>query len=179
MVAEAQLTEALMPFRPSLDEICRDDLHLTDSFDESVLKGRIGEALVRKWLERAPVQPDEGFPRRVGSYSIAKTANGISVWNGTTPIHEFDCLFFYEGQPYIGEVKSMKVGPLHKMIESSLRIGEEIYGQPVKLVIFTPLYGGKKEYKRFVEERFHNVICVDLGYTKHDLHAATKRLSAQ
>ncbi len=145
------LAEALLPTRPSLDELCLEDIRVTNECNKGVLKGRIAEALVRKWLGRAPVQLDGDLPRSVGQYSIAETENGISVWRGTTPFHEFDCLFYFQGQPYIGEVKAFRVKSPHRMIEEKLSLGDELYGRPVKMAIFMPVYGERQQNKRFIE----------------------------
>ena len=169
------LVEELRRKKVRLVEVRLDTLQPKNNYDETV-RGCLAETMARMWLSRCEgVQFEEDLPKKVNGYRVERTPQGILVLNDQRHIHEFDDVVWYEGQPVVCEVKSLKLNGIQSKISRGMELAEEIYvGHKPQMLLFFPFTSNKIQDARRIEEDFPQVRCVTLGYRRKELIATLR-----
>ena len=142
------------------------------------IAGRIAEAYVKMWLDKCPgVSFDSDFPRNVNGFTLRQTGAGVEVLkrngNADIPLHEFDFLIGYDGQPIVVHVKSSGLNGIEQKIPESLDYARHIYGRDgVGMLLFFPQSRKGEEDAQRIQSAHPEVVCVDSGYDKKELKNA-------
>lgn len=174
--ASMSLATVLEPYRPSLEDIALDKLPVDTPENLSEVRGRIAEALMREWLSRcSKVAFDTEVPRRVNGYYLTQEKSGIVVHQknprGRT-VTEYDFLIFFEGRPYIIEVKARKVRPQpsnrkHPFYEKLARkkwTAEHIYStHDIGIALAVPFMTFGESKRDALQKHFPSIEYIDLG----------------
>ncbi|MFC1722959.1 hypothetical protein ACFL0V_02370 [Nanoarchaeota archaeon] len=162
------LKEKLLETRVSLEKVDLSAVVPTNVLDEMEVKGRIAERLAYEWLCKVGVSFDEDFPRRTNGYNWNLTPQGILVTAGKRTVHEFDFLVSDEREPYVVEVKSLKLNGVESRIPRALSLASELYGREARMLVMFPTYHNKvRDAERL--NSIPRVEVVDLGYRKKQL----------
>ena len=178
------LLETLERNRLSLKDIDWARSGIYGSFNEADLKGRIAQHFVGEWLDACDgIQQDSDFPRQSGRYHLKKNYMGIIVCDeNEKSLHEFDFMFYHDGNPCVAEVKSYKLHGFAKNIPSSLKFADEIYSHgsfgssgDVPLLLFFPIFESRSDYACSLQREYPQLHCIDTGYRISELESLMER----
>ena len=143
------------------------------------VRGRIPEAMVSQWLANCPdIHPDKDIPRRVNGYALeSRVYGGVMVRDSYSSklLREFDGLVWYEGKPYVIEVKGGELKRGAQRVNELLEMGKQVYERrDVGLVVFMLFSATTMHRRRQLEQQFRHLWFVDLGYPKRGMKDALK-----
>ncbi len=175
------ITRHLYESRPRLDDICLENVRPKNEDDISDIKGCIAEEMVRYWLTRTKgVEIEHSFPKYADSYVMEKNSPSILIShlnheNKRHNMADIDNFFFFEGEPYAVEVKSLKLNGVQGKLQDKLQYTQLFYDQQVNMLLFFPFYNNKRQHIEEIQKGFPKVTCIDSGYKKKQLNNAIKR----
>lgn len=166
---------ALEETRPQLNDIDMSQVRPINISDPMDLVGRIAERLVFEWLQKVEFDFLTGFPFQTGMVRWEDVRTGVRVIEGNNYKHEFDFVGTYEGTGYVVEVKSLKLNGISKKIDKALKYGQMLYGDDVRMILFSPHYSNKHRDIETIRVDYPQVLCVDSGYKRKQLRKACDR----
>ncbi len=167
--------------RPSLEDICLSNVTPKNKSDISDIKGCIAEEMVREWLTRSEgVSIVRDLPRYENHYVMEENGSSILIShlnheNKRHNVADIDNLFFFEGEPYAVEVKSLKLNGVLGRLNNKLHYTQIFYEQQINILLFFPFYNNKIRHVKEIQGAFPEVTCIDSGYNKKQLNNAIKR----
>ncbi len=166
------LETVLRDNRIKLDEIDFSTIISCNDCDPRIIRGKIGEELVRQWLTRCEVDFDEDFPRSCNGYLFEKRDNGIFVLESGITRHGYDFLFRWEGEPYIAEVKSLKIRDFADKVDRAFTYARKLYRTEPTMLVFFPVTCNKEKDIAELTQHHPSVRCIDMGYKLKQLREA-------
>ncbi len=163
------IVDVLEESRIKLHEVDLSQVRVTDQRNYRQVRGRIPEAMVAQWLAGCPeIERDTDVPRRVNGYRLEQRAYGsVMVHDSRTDrlIREFDGLIWYNGQPFVVEVKGGELKRRERRVRELLDMGRHVYDRrDVGLVVFMPFSASTEHSRRQLEQQFRRLWFVDLRY---------------
>jgi hypothetical protein len=166
------LETVLRDNRIRLDEIDFSTIISCNDCDPRIIRGKIGEELVRQWLARCDVEFDEDFPRSSNGYLFEQRDNGIFVLESGITRHGYDFLFRWERKPYIAEVKSLRIRDIADKVDRALSYARQLYQADPTMLVFFPVTCNSQEDIENLTQQHPSVRCIDMGYKLKQLREA-------
>jgi len=160
--------------RISLKSVNLKNIIVNNFKNHNEVKGRVAEMRVLQWLYRCKkdgIQFEKDFPKTQNNILFTLTPTDILAFKGNECVCGYDFIIRYESTPYVVEVKSMRLNGFCREIKNALDTVSVFYGQPVNMVIFSPMHTLRKKEQRILSEFEDRVALVDSAYKLRDIES--------